>query len=809
MRQLTDIPPGVLRGAGRLVGATLDGFVVGFAAAYVVTTGLSGVTKYLGFGVLGDILVGTLATIAVMGLVWLVVGGAIAGAGRIGRRLDAALRRRGVARPLRLLLAGPLRLVGALPAWQLGLLAATLLTGLVLAPLGPAGILAPAGVLAPFLFVFGFVGALAGLARSLLTSATPGGRRGRLRLAAAGLASVAALAIALATLASAIDPGSVAHLASADPAFDGTGPVVTPGGLADPGVPGPYAVTTLTYGSGSDARRPEFGAEATLRTPTIDARAALPPLGSGADEARTWFWGFDRDAFPLNGRAWLPDGDGPFPLVLIVHGNHAMGDFSDPGYAYLGEHLASQGFIVASIDQNFLNGSWADDWQGIEQNVRAWLLLLHVDQWRRWNADPEGPLHDRVDLDRVALIGHSRGGEAASVAAWLAARTSAPGAELDPWPADVRIHAVVSIAPSDGQFTNGVVNLEGVDFLAVQGGHDADVRAWSGIRQYNRTTVADGGFKAAIWEYRANHGQYNRVWGRGDHGPFSGLFLDLAPLVPAADQEDVARTAITAFLRASLNDEAGYRALFRRPMAGRNWLPADIYLVRSDDGTATPLVDPDAGPGPLVEGASIEKEGLGPVATIETPLRGLQGTQGAKTYVLRWTAGPGSATWRLVGPDGGSSGFAADGASTLRLELANGTLAADDPDSMPGAAAPSDGAQGPGSDAGMLDPAVVLTTTDGVEVSLPLSRWGALPPPLPTRLVKSDLLASLAALTGLDLSMSSPVERVVQSYAIPLADFVAVDATFDPTRLASIALRLDRATPGALYLAGLGIAPGG
>ena len=27
----------------------------------------------------------------------------------------------------------------------------------------------------------------------------------------------------------------------------------------------------------------------------------------------------------------------PAPLVLVVHGNHGMADYSDPGYAYLGE----------------------------------------------------------------------------------------------------------------------------------------------------------------------------------------------------------------------------------------------------------------------------------------------------------------------------------------------------------------------------------------------------------------------------------------------------------------------------------------
>ena len=65
--------------------------------------------------------------------------------------------------------------------------------------------------------------------------------------------------------------------------------------------------------------------------------------------AREWFWGFDAARLPLNGRVWYPAGDGPYPLVLVVHGNHAMEDFSDPGYGYLCEHLASRGFIAVSL----------------------------------------------------------------------------------------------------------------------------------------------------------------------------------------------------------------------------------------------------------------------------------------------------------------------------------------------------------------------------------------------------------------------------------------------------------------------------
>ena len=59
-------------------------------------------------------------------------------------------------------------------------------------------------------------------------------------------------------------------------------------------------------------------------------------LGGSADE-RNSYWGFTPKEMPLNARVWYPDGPGPFPLVLVVHGNHNMRDFSDPGYDYLGD----------------------------------------------------------------------------------------------------------------------------------------------------------------------------------------------------------------------------------------------------------------------------------------------------------------------------------------------------------------------------------------------------------------------------------------------------------------------------------------
>ena len=115
----------------------------------------------------------------------------------------------------------------------------------------------------------------------------------------------------------------------------------------------------------------------------------------------------------------MPEGKGPFPLILIVHGNHSMVDYSDGGYGYLGELLASRGFITVSVDENFLNGHWSGDFRGKEMPARAWLLLKHLEQWKKCNNDPNHEMTNKTDMENIILIGHPRGGEAVSIAAAL------------------------------------------------------------------------------------------------------------------------------------------------------------------------------------------------------------------------------------------------------------------------------------------------------------------------------------------------------------------------------------------------------
>jgi dienelactone hydrolase len=781
----------LVREAGSTIGAGLDGLLVGLVAGYVLAVFVSGPAKFLGLpwpvqsvltaiGALAVALLGAGAGRLARGLILAVGRGLDWLLARVARRFRWGHRVRGV-------LAIPFQIVSRVPAAWLGAFAGLL----VLANLdhaGPLGLFIPAGALGAYV-VLG--GAVTGVLFAAGRIARPDGERAALmatwsrlgparRIVTALLAGVA-IVVAGGGASVLVSPGSTASLVTPEAVLDGF-VAGRAGGPEDPGARGPYPVRATSYGSGTDLHRIAFGSAVAVTTPTVDASRVLDPLGWGGDESRAWFWGFGTDALPLNGLVWAPEGDGPFPLVLIVHGNHAMGDFSEPGYAYLGEHLASRGMVTVSIDEDFLNGSWAGDWGGREQLVRAWFLLLHLDLWRTWAADPTSDFHGLVDLDRVALIGHSRGGEAASVAASLAKNREAPDPDMPRWPTGLRVRAVVAIAPSDGHYAAGSVVLNGPDYLTLHGGHDSDATSWMGIRQYARTVVDGGAFKAALWSYRSNHGQFNTTWGRSDHGPLGGALLNLAPILDPAAQRDVATTAIGAFLEASLHGRLEYRDLFRRPMVGREWLPReDIYLVRSGDDDFVPLTTGDPSNGR--DGTAVSAAGFDSVRTISMPLRALLPDQGTWAVELRWSADGGTAVWAI----GGIEKRTTDGVpAAIRFALANGATEAGDGEP--------------------LNLEVELVTTDGVRVSLPLAQWGALPPALPVRLAKHDLVASLSSM---DLAQGAPIERVLQTYELRLSDFAGAEPAFDPARLSAIRLVVNRSTPGALLVSEVGFVRGG
>ncbi len=358
--------------------------------------------------------------------------------------------------------------------------------------------------------------------------------------------------------------------------------------LPDPAQAGSYAVQTLTYGSGTDRFRKEYGEAAQVETRAVDGTKLLESSWKGmTGKLRTLAWGFDYTALPLNGRVWYPQGEGPFPLVLMVHGNHNMVDFSDPGYAYLGELLASRGYIFVSVDENFLNGGTTNLFEsfGDENDARGWLLLEHLRQWHAWNADPDSPFYEKVDMQNIAVGGHSRGGEAAAVAAAFNRLPYYPDDYGLAFDYGYNIRAVVAIAPIDGQYVPAQrgTRLANLNYFIIHGSHDADVTSFDGIDQFERVTFDAGTewFKAAVYVYRANHGQFNTTWGNSDVGGLAAGFLNHGALLTAEEQRQAAAVYISAFLDASLKGAEGYLPLFQDARsAPGGWLPDTVILNR-------------------------------------------------------------------------------------------------------------------------------------------------------------------------------------------------------------------------------------
>ncbi len=355
-------------------------------------------------------------------------------------------------------------------------------------------------------------------------------------------------------------------------------------GLSNPAAPGKYSLESFTYGSGQDKHRPEFKEGVKFTTSSVDASLLLPEWKGKKKKWRERYWGFGVKNFPLNGRVYLPEGNGPFPLALVVHGNHSMIDYSDEGYSYLGELLASRGIIAVSVDENFINGHWSGDFQGREMPARAWLLLKHLELWNSWNQDSEHQLFEQIDMDHIMLVGHSRGGEAVSIAAAFNNLPYFPDNARQEFDFHFGIKGVVSIAPTDYRYQRQI-QLENVNYLSLQGAYDADEVSFWGMRNYRRLQFTDGQdwFKAGVYIHRANHGQFNSTWGRADFGPPSKWTLNTYPLIPGEEQREVAKIFISAFAEAALKNNAAYLPLFENVSFGRDWLPSNYYLTHFQD----------------------------------------------------------------------------------------------------------------------------------------------------------------------------------------------------------------------------------
>jgi hypothetical protein len=589
----------------------------------------------------------------------------------------------------------------------------------------------------------------------------------------------------------------------------------------NPGERGSFAVKTMYYGSGTDKRRKEFRDSVTIKTKPVDASPFVSMTPEVA-KAREKDWGFGVAKSPINGRVWYPVGDGPFPLVLVVHGNHDPLDYSDPGYGYLGELLASRGFILVSVDENFINGGLRGESDG-----RAWLLLKHIEDWKRWNDSAGNPFYHKVDMNNIGIMGHSRGGEAVGIAAAFNRLSHYPDDANVKFNFNFNIKAVFAIAPVDGQYRPAGVPtpIENVNYMVIHGSHDGDVSSFNGLRAFQRIKFTDGKpwFKTAWYVYRANHGQWNTVWGNKDNGPRSGRYLELGSLISPEEQRQFSKVVIGGFMEATLHGKSEYLPMFRDHRVIGAWLPKTMYITRFQESGFKPLAtfdeDVDVTTG-SVPGVTISGDSL---ATWKENALNLRGNAtdylNTNAVTLGWNNHiRGDDTTKLGRPasytialsDSLATSLATGPASSIYLSLAptdakpgpraparDTTKKADSTKKDDKAKPPAKKPDKPTKDSTPVDLTIEVTDAAGHVARTPLSAWGVPRRPLEIHLLRRK--------DEEQQRFPTQYELVLQTYVIPFAELMKSSPSFDPAHLRSIRFVFDRLVAGTVVVDDIGV----
>jgi hypothetical protein len=332
------------------------------------------------------------------------------------------------------------------------------------------------------------------------------------------------------------------------------------------------ATVTVRYGEGP-ATAPKIGTPGSSASSIGHGRSSTP----GPYEVTRKTYDFGDQVLQLSGLkgkveetadVHYPTGlpDGPYPLVLFLHGNHyacykgKRAGYTWPcrpgwkplpnfeGYDYIAERLASYGFVVVSVSGNGVNvlGNQVGD-TGMRQ--RGELIEKHIDLWKTWAITGGAPFGTRfvgkVDLTRIGTMGHSRGGEGV---VWnvIVDRER---------PTPYGIDAVLPLAPVD--FDRTTVN--DVPMAVMLPYCDGDVSDLEGMHFFDDARYLQPGDptpKHTVTVYGANHNFFNTVW--SPNGGYPGSFDDGSPRCPGrlteAQQRKVGVAYIVGFFRRYLTD---------------------------------------------------------------------------------------------------------------------------------------------------------------------------------------------------------------------------------------------------------------
>lgn len=281
----------------------------------------------------------------------------------------------------------------------------------------------------------------------------------------------------------------------------------------------------------------------------------------------------------IAGVLWYPKAmTGTHPVVLLLHGNHGTCDVagaggsaypcpsvppvvephrSYAGYDYLASNLASHGYITLSVDANAVNTY--NDAGDKGANERAQLLARTLDAVSAWNTaagpgDVGTALIGHVDMTRIGMMGHSRGGEGVTTFVdYNKTRGDGP---------HYAVSAVFSLAGTDYNLPTATGAVFG-NLLPLC---DGDVYDLQSSFPWDRGHVAsiDSDFARVQFTVNGtNHNYFNTEWESDDYAgrpadaacsPTSKTTDRLSPV----DQRRVGLDIIAAFMRRYVGGETAF-----------------------------------------------------------------------------------------------------------------------------------------------------------------------------------------------------------------------------------------------------------
>lgn len=332
----------------------------------------------------------------------------------------------------------------------------------------------------------------------------------------------------------------------ADAAAEATPPQATDKAAVDPGTPGDLPITS------SDYTLPGTQISGMPEKIEMVGHVVKPAESAASDSHPLVLFLHGRHEFcynPKGGSAEGGDGDGwpcgkglkPIPSQL--------------GYDYAQRLLASQGYVTVSIAANGIN---AQDYRLADggAQARSTLVRRHLDQWAKWAGDTH-----RVDLSKVILVGHSRGGEGVARAA-LTIPLSAP----------YKIAGQVLLAPTD--FSRQTSPY--VPTATVLPYCDGDVSDLQGQFFTDRARDLDGrdnSLKSSVMVMGANHNFFNTEWTPG------------ISAAPSSDDWYGAPKADCGKWHPDRLSAAKQRAV------GKSYLAGAVRLMTQSDESVLPLFD--------------------------------------------------------------------------------------------------------------------------------------------------------------------------------------------------------------------------